>query len=276
MTVTEVILLQTLTIAVGQPTASSVMKSVKRTIRQLVRRFGYDIVPFREEREWPPDFGKDEIQIIRSVRPYTMTSPERLCALIQAVKYVVQNDIEGDIVECGVWKGGSMMTVAMTLKRLGSQRDLYLFDTFEGMTKPSDKDVSYRGTSASHKFERLATDDDVSDWARASLQDVTKAMYSTGYDPARIHFIKGKVEETIPVNAPKLISLLRLDTDWYESTAHELVHLFPRLSHRGVLIIDDYGHWLGARRAVDEYIAENKLCILLNRIDYTGRIGIKL
>jgi hypothetical protein len=88
-------------------------------------------------------------------------------------------------------------------------------------------------------------------------------------------FIKGKVEETIPEQAPAQIALLRLDTDWYESTYHELVHLYPRLSPGGILIIDDYGHWAGARKAVDEYFAEHRLNLFLHRIDYTGRICIK-
>ena len=84
------------------------------------------------------------------------------------------------------------------------------------------------------------------------------------------------MEETIPTHIPHAISLLRLDTDWYESTKHELTHLFPLLSPGGVIIIDDYGHWQGAKKAVDEYFEENKIKILLNRIDYTGRIGVKL
>ena len=89
-----------------------------------------------------------------------------------------------------------------------------------------------------------------------------------------MHFVQGMVEETIPAGAPEKIALLRLDTDWYESTHHEMVHLFPRISDGGVLIIDDYGHWAGARRAVDEYFHEHNIAILLNRLDYTGRIGI--
>jgi O-methyltransferase len=84
------------------------------------------------------------------------------------------------------------------------------------------------------------------------------------------------VEDTIPNNIPEKIAILRLDTDWYESTRHELVHLFPRLSPYGVLIIDDYGCWQGAKKAVDEYISENNLRIFLSRIDSTGRIAIKL
>jgi hypothetical protein len=101
-------------------------------------------------------------------------------------------------------------------------------------------------------------------------------MRDTGYDSEKVFFVKGKVEETLPAHAPDRISLLRLDTDWYESTYHELTHLYPRLTVGGVLIIDDYGHWAGARRAVDDFIGKNKLRLLLNRVDYTGRICVKL
>ena len=93
---------------------------------------------------------------------------------------------------------------------------------------------------------------------------------------SHVRLVKGKVEDTVPKNAPEKIALLRLDTDWYESTRRGLVHLFPRLVPGGVLIIDDYGHWQGARKAVDEYIAGNQVKILLNRVDYTGRIGVKI
>jgi hypothetical protein len=100
-------------------------------------------------------------------------------------------------------------------------------------------------------------------------------VYDTGYDPAQIVFVKGKVEETLPDAAPSEIALLRLDTDWYESTCHEMIHLYPRLVHGGVLIIDDYGHWQDARRTVDEYISENKLRLGLQRIDHTTRVAIR-
>jgi hypothetical protein len=86
--------------------------------------------------------------------------------------------------------------------------------------------------------------------------------------------IAGKVEETLPEHAPESIALLRLDTDWYESTRHELEHLFPRVVAGGVLLLDDYGHWKGSRKAVDEYFAAQGITMLLNRVDYTGRLGI--
>ena len=155
-------------------------------------------------------------------------------------------------------------------------RHLYLFDTFEGMTKPTDKDIDYTGAAASILLKNSVKSDESSFWCYAPLESVEKNLQKTGYDNEKIHFIKGKVEETIPDKAPKTISLLRLDTDWYESTRHELIHLFPRLSTGGVIIIDDYGFWKGSRLATDEYIRQNNVNILLNRIDESGRIGVKL
>jgi O-methyltransferase len=110
----------------------------------------------------------------------------------------------------------------------------------------------------------------------SSLEDVKRVMAATGYEPGKTVFVPGRVEDTIPASAPETIALLRLDTDWYQSTYHELTHLYPRLAVGGVLIIDDYGHWQGARKAVDQYIREQKLKLLLCRIDYTGRVCVKL
>ena len=101
-----------------------------------------------------------------------------------------------------------------------------------------------------------------------------ESVGSINYPAHKIHFIKGKVEDTIPEQSPEKIALLRLDTDWYESTKHELIHLFPRLAIGGVIIIDDYGHWQGARKAVDEYLAEHQIALMLHRVDVTARIGI--
>jgi hypothetical protein len=204
-----------------------------------------------------------------------MTSAERIFALRQAVMHVVQHEIPGDVVECGVWKGGSMMAVARTLKELRStERNLHLFDTFDGMPTPGEEDVSLDDESAAELMSKSDKESGVV-WAYGAVGEVQRNLLSTGYPAERISFIKGKVEETIPLSAPAQIALLRLDTDWYESTYHELVHLFPRLSSGGILIIDDYGHWKGARKAVDRYFSEHKLDLLLHRIDYTGRICVK-
>ncbi len=209
--------------------------------------------------------------------PFTMTSRERLYALHAACLHVLDAGLEGAVVECGVWKGGSAMMMAASLKHRGiTDRDLYLFDTFEGMSKPEDVDRTFTGESAQGTFEERATAEDASDWCRSPLEEVMQNMRATGYPGDRIHLIKGKVEDTLPSSMPEQpIALLRLDTDWYSSTRHELVQLFPKLVHGGVLIIDDFGHWEGARKAVLEYFSEQNVHMLLNRIDYTGRIGIK-
>jgi len=246
---------------------------IKTAIHKSFRAFGLDVIKVRQQgTDYPPDFQGDEIDIIQAVRPWTLTSAERIYALIQAVRYVSANTIAGAIVECGVWKGGSMAAVARTLLQLQDvSRGLYLFDTFEGMSEPTSRDRDYSGRAAS----KLLVEDSGVQCSDAPLEGVKEILYQTCYPKERIHFIAGKVEETIPASAPDSISLLRLDTDWYESTKHELVHLFPRLSPRGVIIIDDYGHWRGARQACDEYFAQHHIPILLNRIDYTGRIGLK-
>jgi O-methyltransferase len=246
---------------------------IKTAIHKSFRAFGLDIVRHREAQGFPPDFRDEDTEIIRKVRAWTMTSAERIYALIQAVRYVSANAIPGDIVECGVWKGGSMAAAARTLLQVKDvKRDLCLFDTFEGMSEPTANDVDYSGKQASE----VMVEDEGARCADAPLAGVRKVLQETGYPMERIHFVQGKVEETIPRNAPDSISLLRLDTDWYESTKHELVHLFPRLSRGGVIIVDDYGHWKGSRQACDEYFQQNRISILLNRIDYTGRIGLKL
>jgi O-methyltransferase len=224
---------------------------------------------FSNNGEFPPDYQANDIRIIRAVAPYTMTSHERIHALVSAVRYIVSNGIRGDFVECGVWKGGSIMAMALTLLELqDGERALYLFDTFSGMTEPGLQDVDYLGRNAQQIFEAVRCD--------ASQEEVEAAVFSTGYDRSRIHFVKGPVEETVPARAPESIALLRLDTDWYQSTRHELRHLFPRLASGGVIIVDDYGHWQGARQAVDEYLQTPDISLLLHRIDYTGRIGVKI
>ncbi len=224
----------------------------------------------------PPRFDARTEETIALVAPYTMTSPQRIAALCDAVEYVARHEIPGAIVECGVWRGGSMMAVADTLRRMGAPtRSLYLFDTFDGMPPPSAVDRRFDGVGAD---EILAASDRSSSevWAVSPLEGVQKALAMVDYDQQKIHFVKGRVEDTVPDSAPEEIAILRLDTDWYESTLHELRHLYPRLVVGGVLIIDDYGYWQGARRAVDEYLAEIGAPILLNRVDETGRIAIKL
>jgi hypothetical protein len=254
--------------------------ALKRGLKRIARMAGYEIVRFHSgpvtQRAHPQDFTPHHISVITEVTPYTLTSPERIFSLMEAVTHVTRQKIPGTIVECGVWRGGSMMATALTLRSLNcADRDLYLFDTFEGMTKPVDMDIDASGNAAIDEFTREQLGEDSSSICYASLNEVKSAMASTGYNKDRIHFIRGKVEETIPSQAPESIALLRLDTDFYESTRHELEYLFPRLSPGGILIVDDYGAWQGARKATDEFIARHAPGLFLSRIDDTGRLAVK-
>jgi hypothetical protein len=224
---------------------------------------------------WCDHMARAHAAIDGQVRPFTMTSPERVAALCQAIAYIEGRSIAGAVVECGVWRGGSMMAAALALLRLGStSRPLYLFDTFDGMPPPSEIDRDWRGRSADELLREDGREADLVR-ARCGLYETRAALSRTRYPWEKVVFVAGRVEETLPHDAPEQIALLRLDTDWYESTYHELDTLYPRLAPGGVLLLDDYGHWQGARQAVDDYFASRAEHVDLHAIDYTGRLVIK-
>ncbi|MFD8617362.1 TylF/MycF/NovP-related O-methyltransferase [Streptomyces sp. NPDC059513] len=222
---------------------------------------------------FPEDYDDEARDIIRAVKPYSMTSPERLNAFILATRYIARHDIPGSIVECGVWRGGSMQACARTLLSAGeTERELYLFDTYEGMTPPTAEDLRRDGRPAQELLDAQGKDRPI--WAVASLEDVQAGFENVPYPKERVHYVQGRVEDTVPEQAPEQIAILRLDTDWYASTKHELEHLYSRLVSGGVLLIDDYGYWQGSRQAVDEFLDKTGERLLLLRMD-EGRIAVK-
>lgn len=241
---------------------------LRSMIKKAARRAGYDIV------RSPADIDPAILRTVSAVRPYTRTTDPRVIALCEAVRYIVAAGVEGDIVECGVWRGGSMLAAARTLVEAGdTSRTLWLYDTFAGMSEPTDVDRrAVDGATASGLLASVAHHDQV--LALASLRDVEKTMALSGYPATSMRYVVGKVEETLPHTVPESIALLRLDTDWYESTRDELAYLVPRMTPGAVLIIDDYGHWEGSRRAVDEYLQRERPRLMLHRIDYAARIGV--
>lgn len=248
--------------------------SIFKPFRLILRRCGFDLVKYPATEASPVDVGDAMLDILTVERPHTLTSLHRLASTQDAVRYVSRAGVHGAIVECGVWRGGNMAVAARTLLNLGdTERDLFLYDTFNGMTTPTPEDADYGGQSAKVLLDQTTKGEGV--WCAASINDVSAVMAATQYPKQRVHLVKGPVEETIPTMLPDRISVLRLDTDWYSSTLHELIHLFPKLEPGGVLIIDDYGHWKGARQAVDEYFREHNISQLLIRVDYTCRVMIK-
>jgi O-methyltransferase len=260
---------------------------MKNFLKRILEKSGYHI-----SRIDPPSVFFDMVEqefhtICDAVRPYTMTSIEKMYALYQAVLYIELARIPGDLVECGVWKGGSQMLAAKTLQESRSfERRLYLYDTFEGMDEPTDKDQhGFEYSSLYHDWvlnRRTAHEtwkaynDKGEGWLSVPLSDVEQNMRLTGYPIEKIHFVKGTVEDTLPSRAPEEIAILRVDVDWYKPTLHALTHLYPRLSLGGVLILDDYGSFLGAREAVDQYFSEQHSPPLFVRIDSGGRVAIKM
>jgi hypothetical protein len=222
------------------------------------------------------DIDQDSLfmEIFEAARLFTMTPKERIYALYCACRHVLETDIPGDFVECGVWMGGSSIAAALTFERIaaGSHgRRFFLYDTYEGMANPTDKDIDLYGIHARKYLEKYS---DNGKWAYCDIEEVRKNFEKAGVRNTELLFIKGCVEDTIPDQSPLSISILRLDTDWYQSTMHELKHLWPRLSERGFCIVDDYGYWRGAQLAVDEYFAR-KGKAFMHRIDQESRLIIK-
>ena len=238
----------------------------------LLRRRAPSPVADHRKAEPPIDADEHTRRVIKAIADYTLTTHDRVIALVDAVRHVAEWEVPGAIVECGVWRGGSMMAIAMTLLEQGdTSRDLFLYDTFTQMPPAGPNDYLANG----QKVVDVDDDAEIPDtYAFIPKDAVHEAMLSTGYPADRIHLVQGLVEDTIPANTPEQIALCRLDTDYYESTKHELVHLWPRLSSGGVLLIDDYGHFLGAKKAVDEYFAANPKPFF-HRVDYSARLIFK-
>lgn len=259
---------------------------MKLFIQKLLNFFGYQISKVDKKRSNTavnishliPEINPFEEEAIRTCLKYSMTNAERMWAIIQSLKLIADKNILGDIVECGVWRGGNILLFSLLLKKYDLKKNIWAHDTYEGMSEPTVEDVNFRGIDSKKILEqepKVLVGDTHNIWCYSTIDEVQKNILAHVDDIKNIRFIKGKVEETLKheKNLPKQISLLRLDTDWYESTKVELEVLYPRLVSGGILIIDDYGHWRGSKKAVDEYFAGKN--IFLHRVDYTCRLLIK-
>ena len=248
---------------------------VKAFIAQIISLLGYEIRPIKPEIK-PVEYQEEDNLIWETIKSETMTSFLNFWFLLKSVDYLIENNIRGSLVECGVWRGGSSMAIALRLVQHKSlEEDIYLFDTFSGMVAPSSIDIDTQtGISASD----LLSNAPANSWilAKATMSVVQENMNRTHYPKTKIHYIVGDVLKTLPTTNIESIALLRLDTDWYESTLTELKYLLPHLAKGGIFIIDDYGHWDGCRRAVQEYFSTSGFKPLLFHVDYTCRAFIKV
>jgi hypothetical protein len=233
------------------------------------------------------DITDDEQKLIADLRPLAATSLESLVSTLRAVQYVLDAGIPGALLECGVFNGAQVALMLRVLLHNGvTDRDVYAYDTFSGMPEPGTEDVCVQvagsldspppGTPARAIWTSLRRDDGSSGWVNTPIDQVQALLAGTGYPMDRVHLVAGKVEDTLPAQAPAKVALMRLDTDFYRSTRHELECLYPRLSLGGVMFIDDYGAFAGARLATDNYFAELGLPVLLARVDPTVRLMVKV
>ncbi len=255
---------------------------LKKIIKKLLRSLSYDLrkihnlnsLTFNENDQ---KFFEENYKICE--KESLNVSKERFLSLYQSVNYIYNNNIEGDFVECGVFRGGSAMMMALSSLRFKTNeqnlKKIWLYDTFEGMANPSKFDTNIINQKAIEQLNKKEKKENKKDiWAYSSLDNVKKNIENIGYENEKVIYIKGLVEQTLINNQPEKISLLRLDTDFYESTKSELEYLYPKLEVGGIILIDDYGHWKGCKKAVDDYF-KNKKNIFFQQIDYSGIIGVK-
>ena len=227
------------------------------------------------------NYESDFVEIYQKVQQYTMLTLDAAYANYKIINYLEDNNIQGDIVECGVWRGGSCMLIALALMQRGNtSRKIYLYDTYSGMTEPTEKDDSaidnrHASLLIKEMRENKKYKYGTSNWCEASIEDVKENLKSTGYPLENLFFVKGDVNDTLkePI-VNQLISFLRLDTDWYDSTKIELEKLYPKLVDKGVLVVDDYYRWQGSKQATKEYFKDINKSPLLIKVDSTA-ISIK-
>jgi hypothetical protein len=224
-----------------------------------------DQLPTRR-REAFPDIDDESFWRLYDIgKRFSMVHVTGFFNLWTSIRYVVEKDIPGDFVECGVWLGGASIFAALAFDFLGCKnRMVHLYDTFAGFPpNSSDFDLRQGKQICGPQYANFRKAVETNIQASGVRQDVYRLA-------------EGPVEETLKSGSPAQISILRLDTDHYVSTRAEMNALFPALSEGGVLIVDDYGIFAGARRAVDEYLAATNTTLMLMRIDEGIRTALKV
>tara|TARA_B100001079_G_C16311301_1_gene470220 strand:+ start:190 stop:939 length:750 start_codon:yes stop_codon:yes gene_type:complete len=247
---------------------------VKKKIQNLLSFFKLKLVKISNDQDFPIEADIEIKKLVNLSSKFSMTGKKRMYLLSQAIMNVKNNNLEGDFVECGVWQGGNILLYDLLNNHYNLKKLIFAYDTFDGMPTPQKNDITHNGTSAQklmNMSERIDGKIDIHCIASLNLVKKNILKYS---NLNNIKFVEGEVEKTLlnEENLPKKISILRLDTDFYSSTKKELEILYPRLVSGGVCIIDDYGYWRGARKAVDEYFGDQKW---LHIVDQTCRYLIK-
>lgn len=259
---------------------------IKSSVRKAIERRGYVLTPASVRPSGltsEPAIEADYFDLIHSLKidgEVLDANQETVYTLYCATRYVATNEIEGDLIECGVGSGPKIALMCATLIKEGVEdRDIYLYDTFEGLTEPSEKDFKLYGTVDTPAAVRRKWDhgrETGEHWGHTPLERVRENVFQTGYPEARLHFIQGDVRSTIPNDYHRKIAILRLDTNFYDSSLHELQYLFELVAPGGTIILDDYGSWTGQKSATDEFFRARDEVPLLIRTSSQERIIVKV
>ena len=206
-------------------------------------------------------------EILKICAPFTMTTILRQKQTLESVQYIIENTIEGDLIELGVWKGGSIMIMIYKLLQLGiTNRHIHLYDTFNGMTQPSINDVDVHGAKAIDISRYI----DLDKWCLSPYDEVYNNIKSTNYPMEYIHFHIGDIMNVQINDIPKQIALLRIDNDWYELHKFELPLFEPNVTQKGIITSDDYSYWSGCKKAIDDYLINKYGTYNIIQIDDCG------
>lgn len=257
---------------------------MKDLAKRLLRSIGLEVHLTKAPSDFvmPVEFSKRDVEIFEYIwsNGLIMGTPQGLAAAISACKHVAKAGVTGDFVECGVWRGGISLAAKLIFEEYRCDKRVWLFDTFAGMPEPTEFDRPRFEKFDTRQVFDEAQREGFNEWCYASIEDVRRNFERAGANFEQTRFIKGDVRQTLhdEANLPAGISVLRLDTDWYESTKVQLEVLYPRLSRGGGLLIDDFGYWEGVRKAVEEYFGSRPASEmpLLYYTDLSGRMGVKV
>ncbi|MFN8344546.1 MAG: TylF/MycF/NovP-related O-methyltransferase [Spirosomataceae bacterium] len=270
---------------------------MKRILKKAFNTFGLDIVRLdrsgsgtQTDPQLNYEYNAEALESIRIIRPYTMVPYVNLVTLFELVKYCEENHIEGDYVECGVWKGGCVGLMALANLKYGrsTKRNLHLFDAFDDICEPDPvvdgkkavEDIYFytkRKESLSGKLQPVKGFYDplgghgTVEGNRQLLEEII------GYPVENTFYHVGWFQDTLPGAKEKIqkIALLRLDGDWYESTKVCIQSLYDKVVPGGVIIVDDYGTYEGCKKAITEFIQEKELKVFLSYSNTDCRYWIK-
>ena len=247
------------------PLEIKMIKKLKKLIKQFFSFFNLTISKKKNYR-FPIEADKEIIEFIKISKQFSMTDLHAMYVLSQAILKAKTNKLDGDFVECGIWRGGNVLLLKLLNDYYKLNKSIFAFDTFDGMTAPSKFDIDFQNISAEEQLNKNDKSEDKKNIHCYSELETVKKNISKYTNLNNIKFVKGPVEKTLldKENLPEKISILRLDTDFYESTKIELDVLYPKLVQGGVLIIDDYGHWKGAQKAVDEFFDKKEWLHIIN------------